>query len=112
MFDTSTGLQLYSNKHIILLYDGLSTDRNTADDEAKLLRRKTKLTAVGTFIGKFVGYSELVNITSDEDHAFTYHHKDGVYNRLLRDTADYGRTGKGVNSKIDISLVPWQFTVN
>lgn len=92
MFDTSTGLRLYSNKHIILLYNGLSTDRNTADEEAKLLQRKTRLTAVGTFIGNSVGYSELVNITSDEDHAFTYHHKEDVY------TADYGRTGKGVNS--------------
>ncbi|CAC5377526.1 unnamed protein product [Mytilus coruscus] len=46
LFDTSRGSRPNAYKHIILLYDGLSTDRNAAYDEAKLLHRRTILTVV------------------------------------------------------------------
>ncbi|XP_076106529.1 collagen alpha-3(VI) chain-like [Mytilus galloprovincialis] len=103
LFDTSSGSRPNANKHIILLYDGLSTDRNSVYDEAKLLHRRTMLTAVG--IGNSVGHSELVNIASDEDHAFTYLHQEDVYNRLLKDTADYGCTDCVLYSDVDIIIV-------
>lgn len=87
-------------EYIILLYDGLSTDRHTASDEAQLLHRSTMLTAVG--IGNYVGYSELVNIASDEDHVFTYLHE--VYNKLLDDTVDKDCTGRGIIINITTAI--------
>lgn len=97
MFDEFSGVRPDAKKYMILLYDGLSTDRNTAFIAAKLLHRSTTLTAVG--MGSSVGYSELVNIASDADHAFIYLHWEDVYNRLLKDIVDKECTGRGISIK-------------
>ncbi|CAC5377527.1 unnamed protein product [Mytilus coruscus] len=103
LFDKFSGLRPDAKKYIILLYDGLSTDRHIAYTEAKLLHRSTMLTAVG--IGNSVGHNELVNIASDADHAFTYLHEKDVYNRLLKDTVDKDCTDCNLYSNVEIMIV-------
>ncbi|CAC5377528.1 unnamed protein product [Mytilus coruscus] len=103
LFNIFSGVQPYAKKYIILLYDGISTDRNTAYTETKLLHRSSIVTAVG--IGTSEGHSELVNIASDADHASTYLHQNDVYNRLLKDTADKDCTDCVLHSNVEILIV-------
>ncbi|CAG2237745.1 unnamed protein product [Mytilus edulis] len=103
LFDEFSGVRPDAKKYIILLYDGLFTDRHTAFTEAQLLYRSTMLTAIGK--GSSVGHSELVNIASDEDHAFTYLHEEDVYNRLLKDTVDKDYTDCVLHSSVEIMIV-------
>lgn len=83
--DASSGSRPTSYKFIILLYDGLSTDRQNVYKTAEKLRNaRIKLISIG--IGSSVSHMELVNIAYNEEYVFTYEQYEYAVNRLMVST--------------------------
>ncbi|XP_063416957.1 collagen alpha-5(VI) chain-like [Mytilus trossulus] len=85
--DKSSGSRISAYKYVILIYDGLSSDRMNALSQAKKMREKRiKLFAVG--IGNAISHDEIVNIAFSKYYAFNHMHLDDIYNQLIQDSID------------------------
>jgi hypothetical protein len=80
--------------YAVILTDGLSTDRDQAIQTAQFLKAtnsRFKLFVVG--MGDSIGHEELVQLPTDPSFTFAPDNDDLLLT-TLKDSADYGCTGK------------------
>ncbi|XP_071171866.1 uncharacterized protein [Mytilus edulis] len=74
-----------TTSYIILLHDGLSTDRNDAFEEAKKINAMgIRILSVG--IGQSIAYTEMLTISNRQYYTYSPHHLDDMYNQILKET--------------------------
>ncbi|XP_063406481.1 von Willebrand factor A domain-containing protein 2-like [Mytilus trossulus] len=90
---TTSGSRLTNASHyIILLYDGLSSDRHDAENYAISLNQhpvyQQPIKSIMTVaVGRSVDHSEMVMLSNKPELTFDLLHFDDIYNKLLKDTA-------------------------
>ncbi|XP_071179902.1 collagen alpha-5(VI) chain-like [Mytilus edulis] len=103
-YDKTSGSRISVYKYIILIYDGLSSDRMKTMTEAKKMREKRiKIFSVG--IGNAVSHEEILNIAYSEYYAFNHIHLDDIYNQLIQDSIDVSCTVCVRNTEADIIIL-------
>ncbi|CAC5383102.1 unnamed protein product [Mytilus coruscus] len=103
-YDKSSGSRISAYKYIILIYDGLSSDRMNALSQAKKMREKRiKLFTVG--IGNAVSHEEIVNTAFSKYYAFNHMHLDDIYNQLIQDSIDVSCPVCVRNTEADIIIL-------
>lgn len=71
--------------YIVLMYDGLSTDRNEAFYEAQIINTMgIRILTVG--IGQSIAYREMLTISNSQFYTFSPNHLDDMYNQILKET--------------------------
>ncbi|CAC5366080.1 Protein eyes shut homolog,Fibropellin-3,Protein crumbs homolog 2,Protein crumbs homolog 1,Neurogenic locus Notch protein,Neurogenic locus notch homolog protein 3,Sushi, von Willebrand factor type A, EGF and pentraxin domain-containing protein 1,Neurogenic locus notch homolog protein 4,Fibropellin-1,Neurogenic locus notch homolog protein 2,Neurogenic locus notch homolog protein 1 [Mytilus coruscus] len=74
-----------TTSYIVLLHDGLSTDRNNAFAEAKIINAMgIRILSVG--IGQSIAHREMLTISNSQYYTFSPHHLDDMYNQILKET--------------------------
>ncbi|XP_060064730.1 uncharacterized protein LOC132545077 [Ylistrum balloti] len=97
--ESSPGVQ----KYVLVVSDGLSTRRQQAIRQSRLLRNYgVKVLCVG--IGRQVAQEELLQIASDIPYVFTSDNNDAL-NAVLMETANVGCTDCVLNNASDIVLL-------
>ncbi|CAC5383711.1 unnamed protein product [Mytilus coruscus] len=90
---TTSGSRLTkASHHIILLYDGLSSDRYGAKEYVNTLNRlplyRRPIRSIMTVaVGRSIDHSEMINISNKPEYTFDLLHFDDIYNKILRDTS-------------------------
>ncbi|XP_052101277.1 collagen alpha-6(VI) chain-like isoform X2 [Mytilus californianus] len=71
--------------YIVLMHDGLSTDRNEAFYEAQIINSMgIRILTVG--IGQSIAYIEMLTISNSQFYTFSPNHLDDMYNQILKET--------------------------
>jgi hypothetical protein len=78
--------------YIILLYDGLSSDRHEAVKEAtSITRMGGRILTVG--IGDSISHQEMLMISGQQHHTFSTLRLKDLYSRIIRETIRTDCTG-------------------
>ncbi|XP_071143048.1 cartilage matrix protein-like isoform X2 [Mytilus edulis] len=91
--NTTSGSRLTNASHyIILLYDGLSSDRHDAENYALSLNQLSAYhrpirSIMTVAVGRSVDHSEMVMLSNKPEFTFDLLHFDDIYNKILKDTA-------------------------
>lgn len=95
MFNASLGARWNASKYVILVYDGMSTERTKAINIRSVLLPSSivRLYAVG--VGEQVDHIELQQIATESEYVFSPKNKDAI-NRLLQETSHSDCDGKHV----------------
>ncbi|XP_052074719.1 collagen alpha-4(VI) chain-like isoform X2 [Mytilus californianus] len=103
-YDKTSGSRISAYKYIILIYDGLSSDRmNTISEANKMRDKRIKISSVG--IGNAVAHEEIVNTAYSEHYAFNHIHLDDIYNQLIQDSIDVSCTVCVRETEADIIIL-------
>lgn len=107
LLNTANGARLLSNisHYVILLTNGLSTDRSQAINTAQVLRNtnsRFKIYAVG--IGEDIGHDELVKLPTDASLSFSPDNNDLLL-AMLKDASDYGCTDCNSTTVTDVIIL-------
>lgn len=107
ILNPANGARLLSNisHYVILVTNGLSTDRNQAIHTAQILRNTNphfKIYAVG--IGEDIAHEELVQLPTDASLSFSPDNNDLLL-AMLKDAADYGCTDCNSTSLTDVIIL-------
>ncbi|VDI70405.1 Notch, partial [Mytilus galloprovincialis] len=71
--------------YIVLMHDGLSTDRNEAFYEAQIIHSMgIRILSVG--IGQSIAYTEMLTISNSPFYTYSPNHLDDMYNQILKET--------------------------
>ncbi|XP_071141247.1 uncharacterized protein [Mytilus edulis] len=108
---TTSGSRLSkASHHIILLYDGLSSDRYGTEEYVNSLNRlpvyrRTIRSIITVAVGSSIDYSEMINISNKPEYTFGLLHFDDVYNKILRDTSHRDCTDCTLHTDTDIIIL-------
>ncbi|XP_063435821.1 collagen alpha-5(VI) chain-like [Mytilus trossulus] len=74
-----------TTSYIVLMHDGLSTDRNEAFYEAQIIKSMgIRILSVG--IGQSIAYTEMLTISKSPFYTFSPNHLEDMYNQILKET--------------------------
>ncbi|VDI58010.1 Hypothetical predicted protein, partial [Mytilus galloprovincialis] len=91
--NTTCGSRLSkASHHIILLYDGLSSDRYSTEEYVNTLNRlpvyRRPIRSIMTVaVGRAIDHSEMIDISNKPEYTFNLLHFDDIYNKSLRETS-------------------------
>lgn len=93
-----------ASHHIILLYDGLSSDRYSTEEYVNTLNRlpvyRRPIRSIMTVaVGRAIDHSEMIDISNKPEYTFNLLHFDDIYNKIPRETSHRGCTG--IFSKVE-----------
>lgn len=119
--DGSYASRINVNEFIILLYDGLSTDRYEVYDEAKTLR-SSGIRTIPIGIGPNVAHEELFHVAYTNNFVYKYEHYKDALNQLVALTIDQSCSGlyhniddiriKGLNNMKYLALLQMSQRLN
>ncbi|VDH95681.1 Hypothetical predicted protein [Mytilus galloprovincialis] len=73
-----------TTSYIVLMHDGLSTDRNEAFYEAQIINSMgIRILSVG--IGQSIAYTEMLTISNSPFYTYSPNHLDDMYNQILKE---------------------------
>ncbi|XP_063406480.1 von Willebrand factor A domain-containing protein 2-like [Mytilus trossulus] len=108
---TTSGSRLgKASQHIILLYDGLSSDRYSAEEYVNTLNRlpayRRPIRSIMTVaVGRAIDHSEMIDISNKPEYTFNLLHFDDIYNKLLRETSHRDCTDCTRHTDTDIIIL-------
>ncbi|XP_061197180.1 collagen alpha-5(VI) chain-like [Saccostrea echinata] len=107
ILNPANGARLLSNisHYVVLLTDGLSTDRAQAIQRAQILKATYlgfKIFVVG--VGEDIGHEELVQLSTDPSYTFAPDNDDLLF-AMLKDATDYGCTDCNSSSVTDVVIL-------
>ncbi|VDI23766.1 Hypothetical predicted protein [Mytilus galloprovincialis] len=109
--NTTSGSRLTNASHyIILLYDGLSSDRHDAENYALSLNQLSAYhrpirSIMTVAVGRSVDHSEMVMLSNKPELTFDLLHFDDIYNKILKDTAHKDCTDCMLHTDTDIIIL-------
>lgn len=93
-----------TSSYIILLYDGLSTDRNNAVNEAMLIN-SIGGRIITAAVGQSISYSELLLISEKQYYTFSTSFLDDMLNYILKETVPDNCTDCSMVTRSEVILL-------
>ncbi|XP_052098934.1 uncharacterized protein LOC127733658 [Mytilus californianus] len=93
-----------ASSYIILLYDGLSTDRNKAVNEAMLIN-SIGGRIITAAVGQSISYSELLLISEKQYYTFITSFLDDMLNHILKETVPENCTDCSMVTRSEVILL-------